>query len=301
MTHQCTSLTASLIIALSSSVFLVSDAVEAQELTLNEVLARATSYVDQLHDQLMGVVMEERYEQRAWTPGVGALGGSYQRRTLQSDYLLIQPEGADRYYGFRDVFEVNGDPVRDQQDRLTELFLDPSASSQTQIQGILRDSARFNIGDVVRNTNTPTLALLFLRSEYRLRFEFTRSRNRSPRLGVDEPENVDNMWVVEFLENWSTTLIGGRNGRNLPAQGRFWLEADSGRVLVTELVLEDSEMDSTITVKYKADANLGHSVPVEMRERYANRRAGSGTDGTATYTRFRRFQVQVDESTPVRN
>ena len=25
------------------------------------------------------------------------------------------------------------------------------------------------------------------------------------------------------------------------------------------------------------------------------------TDGTATYTRFRRFQVQVDESTPVRN
>ena len=84
-------------------------------------------------------------------------------------------------------------------------------------------------------------------------------------------------------------------------QGRFWLEADSGRVLVTELVLEDSEMDSTINVKYELDANLGHSVPVEMRERYGNRRAGSGTDGTATYTRFRRFQVQVEESAPGRD
>lgn len=303
MTHRFTGLAASLVVALPC--FLVSEAAEAQELTLNEVLARTTSYVDQLHDQLQGVVMEEIYEQRAWSTGGngyrGALGASYQRRTLRSDYLLIQPEGADRYFGFRDVFEVNGDPVRDQQDRLTELFLDSSVSSERQIAGILRDSARFNIGDVVRNINTPTLALLFLRSDYRLRFEFTRSRNQSPSLGVDEPKGLRNMWVVEYTETWPTTIIGGREGRNLPAQGRFWIEASSGRVLVTELVLEDSEVDSTITVKYQADEGMGHLVPVEMRERYGNRRAASGSDGTATYSRFRRFQVQVDESQPVRN
>ena len=174
-------------------------------------------------------------------------------------------------------------------------------SSDRQIAGILRDSARFNIGDVVRNINTPTLALLFLRSDYRLRFEFTRSRNQSPSLGVDEPKGLRHMWVVEYTETWPTTIIGGREGRNLPAQGRFWIEASSGRVLVTELVLEDSEVDSTITVKYQADEGMGHLVPVEMRERYGNRRAASGSDGTATYSRFRRFQVQVDESQPVRN
>ena len=33
----------------------------------------------------------------------------------------------------------------------------------------------------------------------------------------------------------------------------------------------------------------GHFVPIEMRERYGNRRSASRVDGTATYTRFRRW------------
>lgn len=241
--------------------------------------------------------MEEIYEQRAWSTGGngyrGALGASYQRRTLRSDYLLIQPEGTDRYFGFRDVFEVNGDPVRDQQDRLTELFLDSSVSSERQIAGILRDSGRFNIGHVVRNINTPTLALLFLRSACRLRFEFTRSKNQSPSLGVDELKGLGNMWVIEHTETWPTTIICGREGRNLPAQGRFWIESSSSRV-------EDSEAVSTITATYQADEGMGHLVPVEMRESCRNRRAASDSDGTATCSRFRRFQVQVEETQPVR-
>ena len=192
------------------------------------------------------------------------------------------------------MFEVNGDPVRDQQDRLTDLFLDSSVSSERQIPGILRDSARFNIRDVVRNINTPTLALLSLRSDYRLRFEFTRGRNQSPSLGVDELKGLGNMWVIEHTETWPTTIIGGRDGRNLPAQGRFWIESSSGRV-------EDSEADSTITVTYQADEGMGHLVPVEMRESYRNRRAASDSDGTDTCSRFLIFQVQVEETQLVRN
>ena len=41
---------------------------QAQEPTLWSVLVRATVYVEELHAQLSGVVMEERYQQRATLP-----------------------------------------------------------------------------------------------------------------------------------------------------------------------------------------------------------------------------------------
>jgi hypothetical protein len=273
----------------------------SQEQTLPQVLARATDYVNALHEQLYGVVMEERYQQRAWSPSPGSFSGKYQRVTLRSDYLLVRPEGSERYFGFRDVFEVNGRAVRDREERLAELFLDESSSARDQVQGILREGARYNIGDVVRNTNTPTLALLFLRPSYKPRFQFERLDDASPRLGLDGPEDVPNVWVIEFRETWPTTVVTGRDGINLPARGRFWVEPDNGRVLVTELVLDSSDMDSTVVVKYETNETLGHFVPVEMREHYDNHQAGSQVDGTATYSRFRQFRVEVEEAPPARD
>ena len=72
-------------------------------------------------------------------------------------------------------------------------------------------------------------------------------------------------------------------------------------MLVTELVLEDDAVDSLVTVRYGEAEGLNHLVPLEMRERYNNRRSGSRVEGTATYTRFRRFRVLVEESQPFRN
>ena len=273
----------------------------AQGPTLEEVLARAADNVDELREQLSGMVSEERYEQNASTPNALGLGNySYQRRTLRSDYLLVQTEGAEQYYGFRDVFEVDGRPVRDRAERLTKLFLDPSAGADRQIQGIRRDSARYNIGGVARDINTPTFALLFL-SAYSHRFEFGRVTDTSPELGLDGPDEAADMWIVEYKETSAPTVVGGREGRDLPAHGRFWIEPTTGRVPVSELVLKDAEMEAIIVVRYEANEGLGHSVPVEMRERYDNRRQGSRVNGTATYTRFRRFQVQVEESAPFRD
>ena len=282
----------------------------AQEPSLFDVLARATRYVSDLSAQLSGTVAEERYEQRATMPSDSSLGSrvgsrsSFYRRTLRSDYLLVRPRNAGWYYGFRDVFEVDGDPVRDRQDRLTELFLDPSATADRQIRGIVRDSSRYNIGDVQRNFNVPTLALLFLHPDNRSRFDFERTDDDEPPLGLDRPEGDGGdgeVWVVAYREDWPTTLIRGRERSNLPASGRFWIEPATGRVLATEVDVRDPEVEATIAVRYQLDDGLGHLVPAEMRERFENRRQRSRVDGTATYTGFRRFQVQVSESAPFRD
>ena len=279
--------------------------VPAQEAELDIVLARAGTYVTEFRRQLSGIVAEESYTQRARTGVSYTFRGvpEYReaRRELRSDFLLVRPDGGSRYLEFRDVFEVDGRAVRDRQERLTRLFLAGSASAAQQIGQITMESARYNIGDVKRNINTPTLALLFLNPADKPRFEFERVTDTAPRLGLDGPEEAADVWVIEYKEVWPTTVIRGPDGRNLPAQGCFWIEPATGRVLVSELIIEDSAVDVTITVKYEADEKTGHLVPVEMRERYDNRRLGSRVDGTATYTRFRRFQVQVEESAPFRD
>lgn len=267
----------------------------AQEPALPQVLARATGYVDALHAELADVVMEERYQQWASSPAFGR-----ERVTLRSDYLLVRPEGSQRYFGFRDVFEANGSRVRDREERLVQLFLDGAATVDRQVQGILADSARYNVGDVQRNTNTPTLALLFLRQSHKPRFDFERVQDRSPSLGIDEPDGAG-VWVIAYRETWPTSVIRRRRGGDVFARGRYWIEPDTGRVLVTELVLEDEAVESIVTVRYGSADELRHLAPVEMRERYENRRSGSRVEGTATYGSFRRFRVTVEESEPFRD
>lgn len=267
-------------------------AAPAQDLSLDDVLERATNYVYVLHHQLSGMVAEERYEQRARAPAPAL---RLERRTLRSDYLLIRPSGSERPYGFRDVFEVDGRPVRDRADRLSRLFLDPSVSSDRQIQGILADSARYNIGAIRRTVNTPTLPLVFLSKAYRSRFEFERETGAAPELEFEEFQPPPDAWVVAYRETWPTTIIGGREGKHVPAKGRFWIEPVYGRVLASELVLEDGYWVSIIDVRYALDQRMGHFVPVEMRERYDQRRRGHHVEGIATYTEFRRFRVVVDE------
>ena len=284
--------------------------VSAQEAELDIVLARAGTYVTEFRRQLSGIVAEESYTQRART-GVsytfrGVPEYREERRELRSDFLLVRPDGGSRYLEFRDVFEVDGRAVRDRQERLTRLFLAGSASAAQQIGQITMESARYNIGDIERTLNTPTLALLFLRPEYQPKVRFTRVTDTDPHLefGLDTSINSTDpadVWVIEYHESRRNTLVSGTNGRDLPAQGRFWIEPATGRVLVTEFIIDDPEVHVTIDVRYESDPMIGLFVPIEMRERYQDVRGGSRVDGVATYSRFRQFQVHVEENPPARN
>jgi len=253
----------------------------AQPTPLATLLLRMGEYAGRFQSQFSTIVAEERYVQhvayRSLAPGRFA---AETHRELRSDLLLVRPEGSDRFVEFRDVFEVDGHPVRDRQDRLTKLFLDPSAHAADQIQEINRESARYNIGNVERTINTPTLALNFLLPRNQPRFRFTLSRRGA---------------VIEYEEVQRPTLIRTNNGLDLPAHGRFSFDAESGRILTTELAAEDVALRATIDVVYAWDARMQLMIPAEMRERYEVRRDGAVITGTATYGRVRQFGVNTTE------
>jgi hypothetical protein len=270
--------------------------VSAQEPTLGNVLARAGTYVVEFQRQLSGIVAEEQYVQDVRYP-IGSTRFNPllpRHRELKSDLLLVKPVGGDRWLQFRDVFEVDGSAVRDRNERLMQLFVTPSASSASQTDRITEESSRYNIGNLLRTVNVPVLALVVLDPRHQARFAFKRSDHRTPLLEHDRPKPVD-VWVIEYQEVQKKTMIRTTNGRDLSARGRFWIEPATGQVLASELVAEDLAIRGTIDVDYEIEPTIGLLVPSVMRERYDIRRDGSRVDGEAVYSRFRQFQVTVDE------
>src|SRR5689334_13552330 len=135
---------------------------------IDAVLDKAGDYVAAYERTFIGVVGEELYRQqvrggRSRTDARGfPVEAPAQQRDLKSDLLLVRAPAGDRWIEFRDVFEVDGKPVRDRAERLARLFLQPSSSTQQQIDDIAAASARYNIGGVNRNVNLPVLALTIL-------------------------------------------------------------------------------------------------------------------------------------------
>ena len=255
---------------------------------LQEVLARAGDYVVRFERDLSTIVGEEHYTQ-------DVVGAAAQHRELTSDLLLLRPTGSNRYVQFRDVFEVDGRVVRNRDERLMRLAANPSAASAAEIAA---ESARYNIGDIERTINVPLLPLLFLLPDNQWRFRFALETPASARAAPSDLPDSPNfsvsteVWVVAYREVERRTLIRKNDGRDVPAHGRFWIEPESGLVLMSELVAEDRAVHSKIDVSYQSEPLLDLLVPIEMREAYWRTGQRARIEGTATYGRFRRFEKQ---------
>lgn len=272
---------------------------QAQAVTLEAVIAKATAYVATFVDRFSNVVTEERYRQVVRRPGrasggpqassvPGAAGDAIvipERREFRADLIITEDRTAFGWIMLRDVFEVDGKPVRDRTERLTQLLAEPGADARVRALKIADESARFNIGPGVRTTNTPELSILFLQASLQPRFTFT--------LGSPDASMGQRVWVVNFRERTRPTLVRGDKDTDLPAAGRFWIDADSGQVLKTELDLRPTAGRWTLTTVFKPDEQLGIAVPVEMREYYLL--WSTEMTGTATYDRFRTFGVRTNE------
>jgi hypothetical protein len=280
--------------------------------TLADVLTRVGDYVVRYESELSGIVAEEHYIQQdtseKWAGSLFSRPPN-PRRELKSDLLLVRVAGRDGYVQFRDVFEVDGRPVRDRSERLLKLFLDPSAESTRHVGQIVSESARYNVGSIKRTINVPLLALMFMHPMNQPHFKFAMStESRGVPKGLPNSGHFAvsiDVRVLSFRETDSPTIVRDPSNPRGDARssGRVWVEPDTGRVLMTELIVESSKVRSSTQVSYQSEPLVGFLVPVEMRERYMLAPPNLyRIEGTATYGNFRQFMVYTNESTrPVRD
>ena len=255
-------------------------------ISLDQVLSHASEYVIAYEAQLETIIGEEEYLQQAeWrTQRSIGLGTTWkvdkERRLLSSDFLLMPIEG--RWYGVRNVRQVDGLPVESGDDFASDLPLTPSEMLATW-----PDNVRYNIGSFERTFNIPTFALTVLRRINQRRFTFEKREERL----------IDGMtaWEVRFSEVDSPTLVQGLEGENRFATGTFWIQPETGEVLETELAFEmtkgDAHYTATVFVFFLAHPELGILVPRRMDEHYEG--AFQSVHTRADYRNFKRFQTEV--------
>ena len=268
----------------------------AEPLDLRAVMARAGAYVAKYQQDFSLLLADERYVQEVASaakaeasdakraPGVG--GAATETRVLVSEFALVRVEDEDRtlWLAFRDVVEVDGRPVRDREERLQRLFRTPPANALALAREIAFASARYNVGDVVRTVNVPTLALEFLEPAAQARSRFRKTAE----------ETVDGVraWVVSFEERARPTRIRTIGAQDVKTKGLAWIDPGTGRILKSELDAQlQRGLRARITATYAPVERLRMWVPVRMTERYETE--SHTITGEATYTNFRRFETDV--------
>lgn len=277
---------------------------------------RLADYAEAFERELAVVVAEERYVQviHPWRgnpsgpdnepaliwrdpsgpPPKKAGGPIISRRQLLSDVLAVQLE-KEQWLTYRDVAEVDGDAVRQRTDRVRELFMTPASARADQFRRIASESARYNLGDLRRELNLPTVTLSLLRRANHARFEFKRVKDES----IDERA----CRVLSFREKTRPTLLSTPNSGDIFISGRVWLDQADGRVRRTELRFDrGSQKRSYIRVDFQAHEGLNVLVPALMWEWYEGadqlgRLISDATviEGLALYSNVRRFRVSTGE------
>lgn len=279
---------------------------------------RLADYAETFERDVTGIVAEERYVQiiQPWRgnppgpdkepalrwlePGDKAprTGPIIARRQLVSDILLAQLEGRE-WVAYRDVAEVDGEAVRDRTNRVQKLFLSQAPDKSAQFQAIAMESSRYNLGNLKRDVNLPTVALSLLRRANHWRFQFKKQK--------DEPIDGRICRVLAYREKESPSLISTRNSGDIFIYGRVWLDQADGRVRRTEFRFDRGAgaggSRSYILVDYGPVDGISTLVPVRMWEWHEGvnqigRIGGdlTGVQGLATYSKIRRFSVDTTET-----
>jgi hypothetical protein len=267
---------------------------------LAELLRRVGDYVAEYERSFSDLVAEETYAQRmaGWrydeTLKSVVRACMVCKRTTRADLVFVRLSGEIPWASYRDVFEVDGRKVREHEQRLVKLLSNPSADAQEQARKLLAANAAYNIGPVTRTVNLPTFPLLFLLPRNQVRFEY--------RLGGRRMIGTTEAVELVFRETSRPTFVRGPWDADLPAQGRFWVNAARAAVVRSEVEFDfGAEAEARVTTDYRPEPALAMWVPAEMREHFADvPRAKVKTfpapfKGVARYERFRRFTVSTEE------
>jgi hypothetical protein len=152
---------------------------------------------------------------------------------------------------------------------------------------------------VERNINVPLIALMMLDPMHRSRFKYGVDTDHKgvPRGLPKTPAFTlaADAWDIEFEETSTPTLVRG-DDQDAKSHGRVWVDPETSRVLMTELIVEAKTVRSTIRVSYQSEPIAGLLLPIEMRETYVVRKRFYTFEGSATYSNFRQFSVTTAES-----
>ncbi len=270
---------------------------------LDAALAAAARYLEGYEGRISAIGAEEEYEQGvAWPGSTMVVAGrqigraspvtapltSLTRKTRANIMTIsLGPRG---WVSFRDVFELDGHPVRNHVERLSRILQNVNQDSLEQAKQIAYESARYNLDPegthIDRTINVPMTALHFLRAANQPRSVFT----------LGNPERVGGVLctTLQFTEQDRPRLI--RTNDDAQAQGTFWIDmANGGRIVKTELRMESIAAGQSVrartAVTYERIDKLDLWLPVVMNETYDLLATRQTVTGHATYTDFKQFNV----------
>ncbi len=285
---------------------------------MDALVASVGDYVERFQAEMEAAVLEESYVQLlrqpccreprkpgedpllAWDDTRQAAGrrGLLARRQSKSEVLLVRIAGGLRV-GYRDVYEVDGKTIQDRTERVRRLFLSGTKESALALGRIAAESARFNLGQMQRTTNLPTLPLLYLAPAMLPRLHLSR--------GGDEEVDGTKTTILEFREDASPTLAASAAGIDMSARGRAWVEPGTGRIRRIELRYAAGAR-RVMTVWFRPDPRIGVLAPARMWEWYekvpigddlpaedSKRAWPADVEALATYTDLRLFSVDTSE------
>ncbi|MEO7135255.1 MAG: hypothetical protein ABI024_13660 [Vicinamibacterales bacterium] len=258
------------------------------------VLSSAVRYTMNYEQRFLLLAADELYQQELLrppnpgsnlsrsNPGGGMQGGGpIATQTIKSDFLLVQLGGeGEGWMPFRDAYEVKGRTLRQRDDRLLKLFTTNDKNRFEKGAKFSTATHKFNLGNVARTVNIPTLAMMFLHPRVNERFEFTDGGE----------ENVSGRMLRKALykEVARPTLIKTTRGRDLALTGVLWIDPFTGTVVKSELNAADPSVRCQVAVTFRRDEALDLWVPEKMEEYYNAYSSLDDILATATYTNVRR-------------
>jgi hypothetical protein len=260
------------------------------------VLKLLRAYVARFAHEMKFVIAHEHYEQqvRSRAGSFGATAGMVVASRSTEAEVAFAHITDGMWIMTRQVTTVDGRPV-------AAPPAPPFSDVRTEGEAVERmkqfanDAARWNIGKVRRNINTPTLVMWFLSDPVVERFRLSVAGTEHTPTGLCH--------VVRFKDVSDPPLMEVEHGR-APASGRVWVLGDSGAIVKTEMVLEQTEPSfrgaipvsrAIITVDYVYWPLTKFWVPATMVERYEQpaTRESETVLSKAIYSKYEQFTVGV--------
>lgn len=210
----------------------VTPSLQSQDAPLEPLIVKLGDYVASYGAKASILVGVEKYTQSVTLEGRAPV----RPRQLVAEFAIVKAD--EGWVGYRDVVQVNNQPLRERRDRLLTLFTAPSADA-SQVIRIANESARYNYAPVETNLNVPTTTLFFFQPANLHRFAFTRKGMKK----IDGVETVE----FAFRETVVPTLVMRRSGANVPLEGTLWIIPSDGVVVRSWLRLRG--FADTVTTK----------------------------------------------------